>query len=52
MGLHFWLIPALGVFAVAVGIFYLAIRLTGGSGIRTDGRTVIDKPVEDDNPPS
>ena len=49
--LHVWLIPALIVVAVILGIFYLVIRYRGGSGSRTEGRTLVDKPVEEDNPP-
>lgn len=46
--LHIWLIPALVLlFLVLVG-FYLLIKFRGGSGVRTDGRTLLDKP--DDNP--
>ena len=50
--LHVWLVPVLAIFAGAVGLFYLTMKFTGGSGVRTDGRTLVDKPVEDDNPPS
>ena len=49
MVLHFWLIPALVILFLAVGLFYLLVRFTGGSGVRTDGRTVVDKPVEDND---
>jgi len=49
--LHIWLIPALLIFAVAVGGFYLLIKFKGGSGVRTEGKTVVDKPMDDDNPP-
>ena len=51
--LHIWLIPALIVLAVVVSFFYLAIRKRGGSGMRAEGRTVHDVPVEEENlPPS
>ena len=51
--LHLWLIPALVILAAVVLIFYLAVRLKGGSGVRTEGRTVHHKPTqEDDLPPS
>lgn len=47
--LHVWLVPLL-VFALLVLLgFYLVIRHRGGSGVRTDGRTLMDKP--DDEPP-
>ena len=49
--LHVWLIPAVVILVLALGIFYLAIRAKGGSGVRTEGRTVVDKPGEDDDPP-
>jgi len=50
--LHVWLIPAFLILVLAVGLFYLALRSKGGSGVRTDGRTVVDKPgAEEDLPP-
>jgi hypothetical protein len=49
--LHVWLIPALVLAAVIIAAFYLIVKFAGGSGVRTDGRTVVDKPVEDDDPP-
>jgi hypothetical protein len=49
MVLHFWLIPALVILVAATALLYLAVRLTGGSGVRTEGRTVVDKPVDDEN---
>jgi hypothetical protein len=50
--LHVWLIPLLIILALAVWLFYLALRGKGGSGVRTDGRTVVDKPeAEEDLPP-
>jgi hypothetical protein len=50
--LHVWLIPALVVLVVAVILFYLVLKAAGGSGARTDGRTVVDKPMqEEDLPP-
>lgn len=48
--LHVWLITALIIFALAVLGFYLLVRHQGGSGVRTEGRTLLDKP-EDENPP-
>jgi hypothetical protein len=49
--LDVWLIPALAVLAVAVAVFYLLVRLTGGSGVRTEGRTLVHKPGEEENLP-
>ena len=49
--LHIWLIPILVLLVVIVAILYLAIRTKGGSGVRTEGRTVHDQPADDDNPP-
>ena len=49
--LHVWLIPALVILAIVVAIFYLTVRVRGGSGIRSEGRTVHDEPGEEDNPP-
>ena len=49
--LHVWLIPALMVAAAIVGAFYLLVKYKGGTGVRTEGRTVVDKPVEEENPP-
>ena len=50
MVLHFWLIPLLILMVLIVGGFYLAIKFSGGTGIRTDGRTIVDKHVDDDPP--
>ncbi len=50
--LHIWLIPVLAILALAIWFFYLALRAKGGSGVRTDGQTVVDKPgAEEDLPP-
>ena len=49
--LHVWLVPALMLLAVAVSVFYLAIRGRGGSGVRGDGRTLHDVPTEEENLP-
>ena len=49
--LHVWLIPALIVFLLSVVGFYLVLKYRGGSGVRTAGRTVVDKPMEDEDPP-
>lgn len=47
--LHIWLIPVLVLLALLIGGFYLLVKFKGGSGIRTDGHTVLDKP--DETPP-
>jgi hypothetical protein len=39
----------LGAFWLAVGVFYLVVRNRGAQGVRTEGRTLLDKPEE--NPP-
>jgi hypothetical protein len=49
--LHWWLIPALILLALVLCAFYLTVKFTGGSGIRSEGRTVLDKPQDDENPP-
>jgi hypothetical protein len=48
--LHVWLIPALVILLLVLVGFYLIIRFKGGSGVRTEGRTMVDKP-DDENPP-
>jgi len=48
--LHVWLIPALLILVVVLVVFYLVIKNQGGSGARTEGRTLVDKPDEE-NPP-
>jgi hypothetical protein len=45
MGMEFWLIPVLAMLVAGVTIFYLIIRHRGGSGVRGDGVTAVDKPV-------
>ena len=49
--LHFWLIPALIALAAIVLVFYLVVRFKGGTGVRTEGRTLHDVPTEEENPP-
>ena len=50
--LHVWLIPALVVLFIVLLIFYLIVKIKGGTGVRTEGRTLMDKPEpEDDQPP-
>jgi uncharacterized membrane protein len=51
--LHVWLIPALLVAIAVVGGFYLLLKFRGGTGVRTDGRTVSHTPMDEENlPPS
>jgi len=45
--LHWWLIPIVLVFWIALGIFYVFLRAKGGTGVRTEGRTLVDKPEEE-----
>ncbi len=51
MVLHFWLIPLLILLILVIGAFYFAIKRTGGSGVRSEGRTVVDKRADEDTPP-
>jgi hypothetical protein len=50
--LHWWLIPSLAVFWLVVWIFYFAIKHKGGSGVRSEGRTLVDKPADPEEPPT
>jgi hypothetical protein len=47
--LHWWLLPALAILAVAIIALYLAVKYAGGPGFRGDGQIVVDKPVDEDN---
>jgi len=47
--LHVWLVPALIILAVVLIGFYVLVKFTGGSGVRSEGRTLVDKPPEDEN---
>jgi hypothetical protein len=49
--LHIWLIPALAVLILLLSGLYLLIRFKGGSGVRTEGKTMLDKPGEDQDLP-
>ncbi len=49
--LDVWLIPALIILFLVVGAFYIFMKYKGGSGSRTEGRTLVDKPEEEENPP-
>ena len=48
--LNWWLIPLLVALGVALWAFYEMIKHQGGTGVRTDGRTLVDKPEEDAPP--
>jgi hypothetical protein len=47
--LHVWLLPALAILVVVLGAFYLIVKFTGGTGVRSDGRTLVDKPDDEDH---
>jgi len=49
--LHFWLIPALAILVLFLVVFYLVVRAKGGSGVRSQGRTVVDNPEAEEDPP-
>ena len=48
--LHWWVIPAFVVLVLLVWGFYLGLKVRGGDGVRSQGRTLVDKP--EDNPSS
>jgi hypothetical protein len=45
--LHWWLVPLLALLAVVLWSFYIVVKNQGGPGVRTEGRTVVDKPDDD-----
>jgi len=49
--LHVWLIPALVVLFLVLFVFYFVLKAKGGSGLRTEGRTLLDKPGEEQDLP-
>jgi hypothetical protein len=49
MVLHFWLIPLLVMVFLALTAFYLVVKFKGGTGVRTEGRTVVDKPGHEES---
>jgi len=49
MILHWWVLPILGIAAACVVAFYISVRLTGGTGVRTNGRTLVHKPDDEDD---
>lgn len=48
---HVWLIPTLIILVAVLWALYLLIKYRGGSGVRTEGKTVVDKPVDEEDPP-
>jgi hypothetical protein len=48
--LDWWLFPALLVFMGIIWALYVVMKHHGGTGVRTEGRTLVDKPDEE-NPP-
>ena len=48
--LNWWLIPLLVLLALVIWSFYVVVKHQGGSGVRQEGRTLVDKP-DDENPP-
>jgi hypothetical protein len=48
MGLEFWLPPTLIMLVLAVWALYMVTKYRGGSGVRGEGRVVMDKRVEED----
>jgi hypothetical protein len=49
---HVWFIPALLVLVAALVVLYLVLRLRGGTGVRTSGRTLVDEQQDEtDLPP-
>ncbi|HET7624872.1 MAG TPA: hypothetical protein VFM25_06355 [Verrucomicrobiae bacterium] len=47
--LHFWLIPAIAIAIIILWSFYATVKNRGGSGIRSEGRTMVDKPAEEED---
>jgi hypothetical protein len=43
-----WVIPLLLVVIMASFLFYMSVRNCEGAGVRTDGRTCVDKNCEDE----
>jgi hypothetical protein len=46
--LHVWLVPTLVVLFLLLCGFYLFLKFKGGTGERTDGQTLLDKPSEEE----
>jgi hypothetical protein len=49
--LDYWLFPLIVALCVMLWVFYLVVKRQGGPGVRTEGRTLVDKPDEE-NPPA
>jgi len=45
--LDWWLFPLLAVLAAVLWLFYVLMKHQGGPGLRTEGRTLVDKPDEE-----
>jgi len=50
--LHIWLIPILILLALIFFGFYIVVKVRGGTGVRTEGKTLMDMADEDDAPPA
>lgn len=48
--LDYWLFPLIVLLLVVIWSFYAVIKRQGGPGVRSEGRTLVDKP-DDENPP-
>ena len=48
--LDYWLVPLIVILGVVVWAFYVLMIRQGGKGVRTEGRTLLDKPSEEDPP--
>lgn len=48
--LHWWLIPLMAALVIILWAFYSVLKHQGGTGVRTEGRTLVDKP-SDESPP-
>ncbi len=51
MFLYEWFIPLLILLVIALSVFFISVRRSGGPGVRTDGRTVVDKSSDEETPP-
>ena len=49
--LHVWLIPVLVLAGALIVGFYLLLKFRGGTGARTDGRTVSHTATDEENLP-
>jgi hypothetical protein len=47
--LDVWLLPALAILVVVLVAFYLIVKFTGGTGVRTEGRTLVHKPDDEEH---